>query len=326
MLDQLVSVGFTALDRFSVAIVIGVGAGGCWLLARDGDRKFTATGISRLLGVSLLFLALSSVVILILRTAVMADVPPLEAWPYITKVLTHSDFGVLWILRMLAFCGLIIILTGTRHQPTVLRFTFVGVCGVFITFLISSSSHAAGDGLFTLANLVNWLHITAGCLWGGTVAVYATTVLPRLLMDTTPQACVAETALRLSNLAGIALLVVLITGILNAWRQLTMLSDLWTSTYGLVLSGKVAVVAVMAAIGALNRFYIVPAVVTWVRPALPTSHGHHASPPHLFLKILRIDTMIFALIMVCASLLSMQEPPYHEDPSHHTQHSHDMPG
>ena len=143
--------------------------------------------------------------------------------------------------------------------------------------------------------------------------MYAIVILPRLLIDTSLQDSVAATASRLSILAGAALLVVLITGVLNAWRQLTMLSDLWTSTYGLVLSGKVAIVAMMAGIGALNRFIIVPAVVSWARAANSTSQDQLTSIPLRFLKILRIDTMIFTIIIVCAVILSMQEPPYHKD-------------
>ena len=129
---------------------------------------------------------------------------------------------------------------------------------------------------------------------------------------------VASSATRLSTLAGSALLVVVITGILNAWRQLTLVSDLWSSDYGMILSGKVAVVGVMAGIGALNRFVVVPAVETWAGAQSPLTNSELTSVPYRFLKVLRLDTIIFALIIVCAAVLGMQAPPYHEDAAHYS--------
>jgi hypothetical protein len=37
----------------------------------------------------------------------------------------------------------------------------------------------AALGSLTLPNLMNCLHIAGGCLWGGTVIVYAARILPR---------------------------------------------------------------------------------------------------------------------------------------------------
>jgi copper resistance protein D len=328
--DQLISIGFIALDMFAVAVLTGIAAAGGWLLTRLDDHRRINTGCVRLLGMAIIVLLITSVAILIMRTAVMADVPPLQTSPFIIKVITHSDFGVIWITRMLTLCALAVLLFLMRHRATPLHFLLIAACALVIAFLISSTTHAAGDGLITFANAVNWLHITFGCLWGGTVVAYAVIVLPQLLRGAEPQAPVAQTAMRLSTLAGIALLIVVITGVLNAWRQIPMLSDLWTSKYGLVLSGKVAVVGIMAAIGAFNRFYIVPVVVSWASATASASHTQDSNPPRRFLGILRIDSVIFGIIIICAAILSMQEPPFHDDvahsPSHNIHHSHDTPG
>ena len=310
MPNQLIAIGFTALDRIAVAVVIGIAITGAWLLVRQQERFRVATGIARMLRLVILVLAITSVVILILRTAVMADVPPLEVWPYITRVLLHSDFGVLWIIRMLTLLAMIVILIGLRQKPSTLRFTLIAGCGTLIALLISSSSHAAENGTITLANAVNWLHITAGCLWGGTVAAYVILVLPLLLRDPDVRPMIAATALRLSSLAGFALALVLITGILNAVQHIPRLSDLWTSSYGLTLTVKVAIVTVMAGIGALNRFFVVPAIQRWAQTS-NTGQGNGANPAWRFYNLLRIDTFVFAMIIICAAVLGMQSPPYH---------------
>lgn len=311
MPNQLIAIGFTALDRIAVAVVIGIATLGVWLLADQQERDRIAGGATRMLGYAVLVLVISSIVILVLRTAVMADVPPLEVWPYIGRVLTHSDFGVLWIIRMCTLSVLIFIFMALHRQSSTLLFTLVAFCGTLIVFLISSSSHAAENGTFTLANALNWLHITAGCLWGGSVTAYVILLLPLLLRDPDARPTIAATAQRLSILAGFALALVVITGILNALQHIPRLPDLWTSSYGLTLTVKVAIVAVMSGIGAVNRFLVVPAIQRWARTS-NAGPGNGANPARRFSNLLRIDTFVFAMILVCAAVLGMQSPPYHK--------------
>jgi putative copper export protein len=74
------------------------------------------------------------------------------------------------------------------------------------------------------------------------------------------------------------------------------------------------------AIGAVNRFFIVPAVEHWGLHA-PVAAAT-ADPSQRFLRVLRIDTAVFLVIIVCAALLGMQTPPSHD--GHGDEHGHHM--
>jgi len=72
----------------------------------------------------------------------------------------------------------------------------------------------------------------------------------------------AALAARFSRLAGLSLAAVVATGSYNAWAQLGALSRLWSTTYGQVLIVKLAIVAVLVWLGAVNRYVLLPRLAT----------------------------------------------------------------
>src|SRR5438477_245202 len=106
--------------------------------------------------------------------------------------------------------------------------------------------------------IVVWAVMTliAASVWvGGLVGLAAVVLRPK---GEWSRAAMATVARRFSRLAGVCLLLVVVTGIGNAWVQLPFVSALWTTFYGRVLLAKVAIALVIIAIGALNRYTIVP--------------------------------------------------------------------
>jgi putative copper export protein len=63
---------------------------------------------------------------------------------------------------------------------------------------------------------------------------------------------------RFSTLAGVALLAVLIGGVFNAYISLPNISALWSTPYGRILSFKVLAVLLLVALGAVNRYVVLP--------------------------------------------------------------------
>lgn len=65
---------------------------------------------------------------------------------------------------------------------------------------------------------------------------------------------------RFSRLIPVPLAVLIASGIVLAFVQLDRLDALWTTAYGRVLSAKIAVVIVLLALAALNRYRLVPGI------------------------------------------------------------------
>ena len=123
----------------------------------------------------------------------------------------------------------------------------------------SETGHPADHGDFTLAVWIDWLHILAAGTWVGSLFGMTLAVFPSLLREGKHSIeSAAAMFQRLSTLSGIALAVLVAGGIFNATRQLGNFEALWTSRYGIILNVKLALVLVMIAIGAHNRYVKLP--------------------------------------------------------------------
>ncbi|ALP53326.1 hypothetical protein Tel_09260 [Candidatus Tenderia electrophaga] len=305
MSSAALAVASESLDRLALALVCALAVATLWLAPPTSTRE-AARRTWLLAGAGVIMLAAAGIELL-LRTAVMADVAPAQAWGFIPKVLGHSDYGLYWQGRLGAWGVMLLAWLWIWRRGWSAGAAAVLLGTVLATaLLVSVTSHAGEDGLWSWVNLINTLHLVSTALWGGAVILYALWVLPELRQGEQWRH-IGERAVGLSALATLALALVLLSGIFNSWRQLAGLSDLWTSAYGWALSIKLGLVAVMMTIGALNRFYWVPQLVAAARrePAAAAASAQR------FLVILRIDGLVFVAVLITAVVLGTLPPPAH---------------
>lgn len=295
---------FSIADRLSLALIYALVLSVLWLAPtvsrHDNHRQ------NYLFWLSLNVLLLTTIQALFSRTAAMADVSLIDAWTYIPRVLTASDYGTFWMLRIGLWLVMLVCALLMQHKSeTRLPAIILLIAALGTTSLQSVTGHAGDDGFVSTTNLLNSLHLLSISLWGGAVIVYALSILPtlRTLNDARQTASAAQ---RLSVMATFALMLVLITGLFNTWRQLDNISDLWTSDYGQLLLIKLVFVSVMMTIGASNKFIWVPRLVTQAKQA-----SLNNNPTKIFLGILRIDSLVFLTTMVIATILAATTPPSH---------------
>lgn len=114
------------------------------------------------------------------------------------------------------------------------------------------------------------VHLSAAAVWlGGIVAL---TVAFRSTIDAGRLAMLVR---RFSNVALAAVAGVSVSGVLMAWIVLPTAGELTSTGYGLALLLKVALVLVVVALGAINRWLLVPVVVG--RAAGATNAGHQVA-------------------------------------------------
>ena len=125
----------------------------------------------------------------------------------------------------------------------------------------AAAGHAAAVERFGFAAIgLQWLHFAAAGVWlGGLAALLAAT---RGAPDVEKTAAVQ----RYSTLAGIAIVVVGITGVLRTAQELASWNQLVSSDYGQAALAKAALLIAIGALGALNRWHSVPAAATSLRP------------------------------------------------------------
>jgi copper transport protein len=99
------------------------------------------------------------------------------------------------------------------------------------------------------------VHLAAGAVWLGGIA--ALILAFRRRVDAGPLAVLVR---RFSNAALVAVAVVSASGVVMAWIVLPTVGELTSTGYGLALVMKVALVIVVIALGAFNRWLLVPSV------------------------------------------------------------------
>ncbi|MFJ3033894.1 cytochrome c oxidase assembly protein [Curtobacterium pusillum] len=128
------------------------------------------------------------------------------------------------------------------------------VAGLFALLPLALSGHAAGS--LEHANAVNSLavHLVAVCVWaGGLVAV--------LVLRTRTKGATGRVVSRYSTLAGWAFTAVAFSGIVNASLRLTGPLDLFTTTYGWLITVKAVILVLLGLAGVVQRRRLVPALL-----------------------------------------------------------------
>jgi putative copper export protein len=128
-----------------------------------------------------------------------------------------------------------------RGQPYVAPFA------IFAAAVLPLTGHAAQVEPAAGAEFADALHILSAGMWAGGILALASLNPPGGWRG--PEA--RELLGRFSNVALIAFGVTALTGVLRATEQLTALSDLWTTAYGVVLTLKAGGVGVMIVLSAL---------------------------------------------------------------------------
>lgn len=271
-----INIAFTAFDVLSVVAVVGVLA--CWLavLPRHPDFHALEIPVLRLLGVCIALLTLSSLLILLSRVLELDGNSWSELPAALPLALKDTQYGRFWPVRIPALALLWFGWAWCRRYRKHAWAAWLAVIGIAaIAFTRSATGHAADHGALKFDVWVNWVHLLSGSVWVGSLFGMSLAIFPQLLRaGDAAQENAAVIFQRLSTLAGIALAVILASGIFTAFQELDRFSDLWTSSYGLTLDVKVFIVILMIVLGAHNRYVKLPQLLCAAgRPIAPSPLG-----------------------------------------------------
>lgn len=308
----------TAFDLLALCTALGILGLRKWVVS---DGAAFPSALWRLLGMALLVLTVTSVADLLRRGADMSG-EPLAAWTsYVGPLLSQTHYGRVWLLRpaalLLLWLGWLAGRKG-RHAGGHGRLSAWLALAAVLAASRSLSGHAADWGDFTLPALMDWLHLVAVGLWGGSLVALTLTGFDafRAARSTGESAsdrrhAVARMASRWSTLAAASLAVVAVTGLYNAWLEVGRLSALWETGYGRVLLAKLALVAVIVMLGAANRYIGVPALRAW---AAGNAKGDAALAG--FIRRAWIEGVLMMVTVATVAVLLGQAP---------GRHTHDVP-
>lgn len=301
----LLQTAVTVLQNIAMALLVGTALAHCWLepprtrAPGAGSRLLDRTGRATIIAALLLHAAA-----LWLQSALMAEVPLSAAAGTIAPVLTGSHFGQMWIAGLAAL--LVLAILQWRGNVSV-PLQWVGALAL-AGFALSRAevSHAAADASVYWPVAIEALHWLLISSWTGSIVVAGWIVLPTAPLETVSErvACLAY-AKRLSSVATTALTGILVTGGISAWREIGAAAHWIDSGWSQLLALKLALVAVAIGLGGLNRWRGLPALQHAV-----TSIGDGCRRARRrFVLVLRVESILFGVILLVAANLSSSVPP-----------------
>ena len=122
-----------------------------------------------------------------------------------------------------------------------------------------AASHAGAQAPVAVNLLAQWAHIIAGGVWiGGLLALI-------VAVRGQPSEVKGRAVRRFSTTAGVAIVVVALTGAFRAVIEVGSIGQLFSTAFGVLILVKVGLFVALAALGAINRFGNVPHASTALR-------------------------------------------------------------
>lgn len=277
--------------------------------------------VRRVLCISLTLMVLTSCAMLVIRGSEMSGQGLKDSLPLLPTVLFNTHYGTVWRLRagalLALWCAYWIRRWRDRNE---MRVAMVAA-GAVIAWTYSATGHAADRGDYTPEQWIDWLHVLSASLWAGAILIVTLAVRPavRRLSHAVeayrrPLLAILE---RLSRLSGLAVAGVVGTGIYNTLHRVASFNLLWTTTYGNILSLKLALVIGMIMLGALNRYYTLQRLGS---AGVAKDNGPRGnSLTRLFLRVVLLEAGLAVTVLLAVGVLIHSPPPMQTMPAgmHH---------
>jgi copper transport protein len=276
-----------AIARFAVfaSLALLIGAAAFLVLIWPGGRE--SIGAARLVRAGWIGAVVATVAGIALDGAYAGALPLGDAfnWSVISDVL-DTRFGRVWLLRLVLLIVAIPLLRLLLNRRPVVEYPLpswwrpaAAVVAVGLLLTPGLSGHAGSGDLVPLAIVADAAHVGAVSLWLGGLVVLLAVVLRRKNLDE-----LRTVVPRFSQLALIAICVIIGTGAFQAWRQLGSLSAFRDTDYGKLLAAKLIAFGALIITAAfsreiVNRRFRSPRPVTSPPPRVPVTAGGPPLPP-----------------------------------------------
>ena len=301
------------------ALTESAGPGETW---RTASQAF-ATRLRTLLGVAALAGALSAAAAVVLQGAVASASSFWSALsPDTVREILDTRFGTVWGLGAVAWVivgGLVITRVATVPQ---LRPASVGATGLaprvprwgalallplaFLAAVPALGGHASVQDPSWLLLPANVLHVIAMAAWLGGIAVLVLALrsATAALEGADRTRLLAATVARFSVVAGVAIAVVLATGVTQSIVHLESLGDLIDTAFGRAILVKSGLFFVIVGFGWINRSRLLPTL-----RGAAAEGGSPGRAGVLLRRALRIELALGAAVIAVTAALASYAPP-----------------
>ena len=160
-----------------------------------------------------------------------------------------THFGQMQLVRLVALLVLGLVLRSTRWRLSRPYTLLVWSCIAISIGTISASGHAFSQSPRIVSIALDMVHLSAIGLWVGSIVLFAIDRRGWLHDDEPSNQAVAW----FSRAAGVAVPIVVVTGVAQAWIMMQGIADVADTQFGRTLIVKTSLVAVVVALGGVAR-------------------------------------------------------------------------
>jgi copper transport protein len=177
-------------------------------------------------------------------------------WNIVSNTL-DSRFGWVWGIRALVWLAVGVALLARRHR---LARAVVALGALYLVMTPALAGHASIQSPVAVFFPVDVLHVSAASLWVGGIAciVFALPAATRALEPAQRTSLLVGTLTAFSRLALASVVVIAITGLVQAYIDVRSLNAITSSTYGTLILIKTLLLGLLIGLGAVNRERIIP--------------------------------------------------------------------
>jgi putative copper resistance protein D len=246
-----------ALCRFVhfVAAMTLFGATAFVVALAPPDLAHTLRPATRAFAAAIPLAALSALVWLALESASMVgDWSAFFDLGSINAVVTDTDFGAVWLWRLVLATALVVALALGRGGPTLALLAGAALLLASLGLVDHAAMQGGAVGVLHRAN--DALHLLATAAWLGGLPMFALSL--KAYRDLNLSAAAVTAMRRFSFWGQFDVALVVLTGIANIALTSGLGALAPTTPYRLLLAAKLVLVATMIALALLNRYVLAP--------------------------------------------------------------------
>jgi putative copper export protein len=233
-----------------------------FLLSPDERESTDQSRVWLLLSLFVLLAMAASVIALLQRIAEMSGEEYLPSLMSVQSVLAKTHFGRVWLVRITALACMLVISGLRRFRVTNTALVVLFCLNACAAFTESASGHAADKGDFSIAEIMDWIHLLGALVWAGGIFVFTVSFVPKGPdLDVQLINTFSRRVVWFSGIASIAFIGVALTALYNVVMYVGSVNALVKTPYGLTVAGKAALLFMLLLPAAYNRYLCVPNLV-----------------------------------------------------------------
>ena len=229
-------------------------------------------------------------------------------WTLLVDHTVRTRFGQAWALRILLLLILAVLLVWSKREAEQMpkgAWLAVAVSATGLAVTPALRGHAAAGPAAAVGAVIGVVHFSAAAVWFGGLVLLGTCLLPRAEGE------LLGAVARFSSVAFTAMVVIVVTGMVQGWRQVGSLQALGHTAYGRLLVVKVAAFLLLIAVAGQSRALVRRKLTARVLIGTPDRRGPGAAVPGLtgdarslwLLRRLVLAEVIIAIVVLAVTAL-----------------------